>query len=365
MGGVVKKLVGGGSKKETTSQTSNNTQNSFLMNNKNYQNYTNQAISQIGNINIPDQQLAEMPAAERQALQQLMQGQDYGYLRNAQNYMSNFGSNQINQGQSRLQGATDILSRLQNMSNEDYQGMVRSGMNNDLVNSQIAQATSDINDYTNSQISNLNVNAAGSGNMGSSRAGVAQAVMVGQGAKAVGSASVQYRTAEEQAATQRLQNYLNLQGNTAGQLAGIGQNQMSMGYSAYNTGIGYGSQYTAGQLQNQQNAVNAGNITRTYQQQQLDLQRNNAMVNSAPALARIGYANQYLLPMAQLSQTSNGTTTNTQTVNNPGMLGSLMSMGGMALGSYLSPSTATAAQQGQNMQFGGMIGGMAGNMFSR
>ncbi|EBT2241093.1 hypothetical protein CJH86_05445 [Salmonella enterica] len=352
-------ILGGGSKKQSSTQKTDSTQNSFLMNNADYKNYTNKAVSEIGNINIPVQQLAEMPAAQREALQKLMQGQDYSYLQNAQNYMSNYGSNQLNQGQTRLQGATDILTRLQNMSGEDYQNMVKSGMNNDLVNSQIKQATSDINDYTNSQISNLNVNAAGSGNMGSSRAGVAQAVMVGQGAKAVGSASVQYRTAEEQAATQRLQNYLNLQGNTAGQLAGIGQNQMTMGYSAYNTGIGYGSQYTAGQLQNQQNAVNAGNISRTYQQQQLDINRNNAMMLSAPSLARLGYANQYLLPMAQLSQTSNGTTTTTQNVPKQSALGALLPMAGMVAGGYGASAMGMTTNEG--IQAGGAFGGMAGN----
>ncbi|EDI8735809.1 hypothetical protein GEM21_05455 [Salmonella enterica] len=362
MGGVVKKLVGGGSKKESSTQTQSGTTTSYLMNNANYKAASDQAMAQIGNINITPQQLAEMPAAERSALTNLMNGQDYDYLQNAQKFMSGYGTNLLNSGQQQVSGATDILSRLQNLDQSDYQAMLKSEMNNDLVNSQIKQATSDINDYTAGQISNLNLNAAASGNMGSSRAGVAQGVIVGQGAKAVGSASVQYRTAEEQNAQNRLMSYLNLQSNTAGQLAGIGQNQVSMGMGAYNSGVGYGSQYTAGQLQNNQNAVNAGNMIRTYNQQQLDLNRNNQMLMSAPALARLGYANQYLLPMATLSQTSNGTATTTQNVSKPGMLPSLMSAGGMAAGGYFSNAMGMSTQQG--MGAGGTIGGLVGNMFT-
>ncbi|MDG0490082.1 hypothetical protein [Klebsiella variicola] len=361
MGHVVKSILGGGSKKESTTQTSNNTQQSFLMGNKDYQKYTNQGVSEIGNIAITPQQMAEMPEAERQALQGLMQGQNYDYLQQAQKTMGNYGSNLMGEGQTQVSNATDILSRLQNM---DYSAAVKGEMNNDLVKEQIAGLTSDVNDYTNKQISNLNTNAAASGNMGSSRAGVAQAVIVGQGAKAVASGSTQYRSNEEAAATQRIRDYLNIQSTTAGQLAGIGQNQMSMGMGAYGQSVGYGSQYIAGQLQNQQNSVNAGNLIRNYNQQQLDVNRYNNQLMSAPSLARLAYANQTLLPMASLSQTSNGTTVSTQYVPQQGMLSGLMGMGGMALGSYLSPQNASADTVSQNMQMGGMFGAMGGKMLS-
>ncbi|WP_407903975.1 hypothetical protein [Escherichia coli] len=359
MGHVVKSIMGGGSKKESSSQTSNNTQQSFLMANKDYQKYTNQAVSEIGNIPVTPQQMAEMPVQEREALQKLMNGQDYSYLQKAQEAMGAYGSNQMSEGQRNVTSATDILSRLQNM---DYSAAIKGEMNNDLVKEQIAGMTEDVNDYTNKQTSNLNLNAAASGNMGSSRAGVAQAVIVGQGAKAIASGSTQYRTAEEAAATQRIRDYLNIQSTTAGQLAGIGQNQQSLGYGAYNTSVGYGSQYTAGQLQNLQNTTNAGNVIRNYNQQRLDLDWNNQRLMSSPSLTRLAYANQTLLPMAQLSQTSNGTTVNTQTVQKPGMLSGLMGMGGMAIGSYLTPNGASAETQGQNMQMGGMLGAFGGKL---
>ncbi len=359
MGGVVKKLVGGGSKKESSTQTSNNTQQSFLMANTDYKNYTNQAIKEIGNINITPQQMAEMPAAERSALQNLMTGQDYSQYTKAQQLMTSGGEKLFNQGQEQLSGATDILSRLQNLSQTDYQNMLSSEMNNDLVKSQIGQATEDINAYAQKQEHALDQTAIGSGNINSSRAGVAQGVIVGNAAKAIGSASVQYRTAEEQNAQNRLMSYLNLQSGTASQLANIGQNQQSTGLNMYGQGMGYYGQGIAGNLQNQQNAVNAGNMMRTYQQQQLDLNRNNQMLMSSPSLARLGYANQYLIPMAQLSQTTNGTTTVSQQVPKQGMLGGLLAAGGMAAGGYFAGNMGMTTAQGMNAGgvFGGLIGG--------
>ncbi|EJN5909414.1 hypothetical protein ABE356_000206 [Escherichia coli] len=361
MGHVVKSIMGGGSKKESSTQTSNNTQQSFLMGNKDYQKYTNQGVSEIGNISITPQQMAEMPDQERQALQNLMQGQNYDYLQQAQKTMGAYGSSQMGEGQRNVSSATDILSRLQNM---DYSQAIKDEMNNDLVNSQISQMKSDVNDTVMQNLHGIDQGATSTGNVGSSRAGVMSGVAIGQGAKAVASGSVQYRTAEEAAATQRIRDYFNIQSTTAGQLAGIGQNQVQMGMSGFNTAVGYGSQYTAGQLQNQQNAVNAGNMIRNYNQQRLDLDWNNQRIMSAPTLARLQIANATLLPMANLSQTSNGTTTTTQYVPQQGMLGGLMGMGGMALGSYLTPSSASAETAGQNMQMGGMFGAMGGRLLS-
>ncbi|QIR26705.1 hypothetical protein [Kluyvera genomosp. 3] len=373
MGGAVKKILGGGgSSKSTVKEQSSGTASSFLMNNTDYKNYTNQAIKEIGNISVSPQQMAEMPAAERAALQNLMTGQDYSQYTKAQQLMTSGGEKLFNQGQEQLSGATDILSRLQNLSQADYQNMLSSEMNNDLVKSQIGQATEDINAYAQKQEHALDQSAIGSGNINSSRAGVAQGVIIGNAAKAIGSASVQYRTAEEQNAQNRLMSYLNLQSGTASQLANIGQNQQSTGLNMYGQGMGYYGQGIAGNLQNQQNAVNAGNMLRTYQQQQLDINRYNQQLMSAPSLARLGYANQYLLNMAELSKTSTGTTT--QTTKTPssggGLLTPIMAMGGMAMGNSgmlngIFGSTKDAAGgYSQQQQAGGVFGGMFGQALS-
>ncbi|KJP43598.1 hypothetical protein SR70_04845 [Klebsiella aerogenes] len=365
MGSVVKKLVGGSSKKESTTQTSNGTQSNFLYGNKDYMGNVNQGIKEGSNMNIPDYQLAGMPEEQKAALDKLMQGQDYSGYKTAQDFMQGNGSSMYQQGKGTLNQSTDILSRLQNLSQSDYQSMLKGEMNNDLVNEQIAGMKTDVNDWYLGQSHSLDQQATTSGNMGSSRAGVAQGVLGGQAAKAIATGSTQYRTAEEQNAQNRLMSYLNLQGNTAGQLAGIGQNQMNTGLGMYNSGMGYYTQYNQGLLQNNQNAVNAGNIVRNYNQQQLDVNRQNNLNSQSPSLARLAYMNQSLLPISQFSTTSNGTSTTSQNVNQPGMLGSLMSMGGMVAGYYGGGgSSASAAQQGTNMQMGGVMGGMAGNLIS-
>ncbi|EGJ5143360.1 hypothetical protein INE66_003645 [Salmonella enterica subsp. enterica] len=371
MGHVVKSIMGGGSKKESSTQKSESTSQSFLMGNKQYQAATNAAIGEIGNLNIPPYQLAQMPQEQREALQTLMQGQNYDYLKQAQSTMGAYGSQMMSEGQQRTNSATDILTRLQNLSKSDMSAMLSDEMNSDLVNQNIAQLKTDVNESVMQNLHGIDQGATATGNVGSSRAGIMSGVAIGQGAKAVASGSLQYRTQEEQLAQNRLMSYLNLQGSTAGQLAGIGSNQMQMGMGAFNTSVGYGSQYTAGQLQNQQNTVNAGNMIRAYNQQQIDVNRQNAQMAQSPSLTRLAYANQYLLPMAQLSQTSNGTVTNTQQVPQQGMLSGLMGMGGMALGSYLTGGQASGessadylSRSGQNMQLGGMFGAMGGKMLS-
>lgn len=365
MGSVVKKLVGGGSKTESTNQNTNKTETSVLMGNKNYANAFSNATGDISNINVPDYQLAKTPEGQTDALNRLMQGQDYSGYKNAQDFMQSNGSSMYQQGQGTLNKSTDILSRLQNLSQSDMQSMLKGEMNNDLVNEQIAGMKTDVNDWYLGQSHSLDQQATTSGNMGSSRAGVAQGMIGGQAAKAIATGSTQYRTAEESAAQGRLMSYLNMQSNTAGQLAGIGQNQQATGLGMYNSGMGYYTQYNQGMLQNNQNAVNAGNIIRNYDQQQIDVNRMNTLNNQSPSLARLAYANQTLLPMASLGSSTNQNTTVSQEVQKPGMLGSLMSMGGMVAGYYGGGgSSASTDQQGTNMQMGGIAGGMAGKLIS-
>lgn len=364
MGHVVKSILGGGEKKQTSTQTNNSTSNSMLWNNKEYVGATNSAISEINKLNIPDYQLAQMPEQERQALQTAMQGQNYDLYNTASGQMRNQGQSLYNQGNQQVSQSSDLLNRLQNLSQSDYQKMLASEENTDLVNQNISQLKQDVNESVMQNLHGIDQGATASGNVGSSRAGVMSGVAIGQGAKAVASGSLQYRTQEEQNAQQRLMSYLNLQSNAATTGAQIGQNQMSMGVNMYGQGMNYYGQYNAGQLQNLQNSVNAGNMIRAYNQQSLDVNRQNNLMAQSPSLTRLAYANQYLLPMSQLSQTSNGTVTNTQYVPQQGMLSGLMGMGGMALGNYMSGSNATSSDVSNNMQMGGMFGSMAGRMFS-
>ncbi|MCS5737492.1 hypothetical protein, partial [Herbiconiux daphne] len=174
---------------------------------------------------------------------------------------------------------------------------------------QLKSITSDINEQRDAALQNINQRATTSGAMGSSRAGVTSGVAIGKALSAVGQASVQYRTAEEQNAANRLNSYLSLRSNTANTYSQIGQQQQAQGLNAYNTGMTYANQVNQIQTQNYQNQLVVGQLQQAQQQQELDIQRQNQLMAQSPALARLSYYNQVYLPMANLSTTGTSAST--------------------------------------------------------
>lgn len=214
------------------------------------------------------------------------------------------------------------------------------------------------------RVNALNKAAGGSGNMGNSRAGVAQGVMLGKTQNALAQGITGIQTEEEAAATNRVNSYLTNRLNAATTGLQAAQNQQQFGYNAFNQGQTYNSQYNAGYLQNLQNAIGAQDTLRGYQQQQLDVNRANQMQRMSPALNRLMYANQGLAPIANFSTTGNSTGTTVTTQTQSGGLGqSLMGMAGAAAGAYFSGGLGLTAAQG--MGLGGMFGGMIGGGMSR
>lgn len=366
MGGAVKKVTsvftgksGGGETKSSTNSKQTQQQQSWLESNPQYQALQNNALAEANNFNMPAYQIAGSNQNTDEALAALAKGVDTTQYKNAYESMINKGQNAYTQGESVATDAYNRIKQMSNMSQQDLQNMYANEYNSDLVNQQIAGATSDIMDTYNTQVHGLNQRAVGSGAMGSSRAGVAQGVMAGQAQKAVGSASVQYRTAEEAAATQRVQSYMNMQSQYASQMMNYGQNQMSMGNQMYGAGMGYYSQYNQATTQNAQNRFQAGQYQRQMQQQQLDVNRQNQILANSPALQRLQMYNTQFLPMANLSTSGSGTNVGTGTNTTPStggnLLGGLMGMGGSMLGGMWGGSMGSQA--------GGMIGGAFGNSF--
>ena len=362
----LKNILGGGSSKQTTTQKSTNTQKSFLLDDPKFKNAVSGATGDIANINIMPDELASMPPEEQAALQNLMKGENYDFYKGAQGFMSNNGTNLYNSGTGQVNQATDIIQRLQGISPDQMRSMIKENVNTGLLNDQIAGLKSDVNDTVMQNLHGIDQTATSTGNVGSSRAGVMSGVAIGQGAKAVATGTLQLRTNAENTARQDLYDYLNRQSSTAGQLAQIGSNQQQTGLTMYGQSVGYGQNYVSGQLQNSQNAVNAGNMEKSYQQQQIEMERQRALYASSPALQRLGVAMGVLGPVANLSQTSTGTVN--QTTNTPSSGGGLLSaagaIGGMWAGNngYLSFMGGTGAQQ---QQAGGMFGAMAGNTISQ
>ncbi|ELQ8980637.1 hypothetical protein R3B00_001299 [Klebsiella pneumoniae] len=347
----------GKDQKQTTKTESSNEQTSWLEKNPQYQQLQQDALNSAQNFDIPQYQLAGSNQYLDEAQKRIAEGVDLTGYQTGSQFMQGAGKTQYEQSQNALQGYQSTLNRIGNMGQSDYQSLMKNEYNSDLVNSQIKEATQDINDEYNSQVQQLNQQATATGNMGNSRAGVAQGVMAGKAQRAIGSASVQYRTAEENAAFNRVQSYLGntLQATQAG--AGIAQSQASQGLNMYNTGMNYYNQYNKAQQQNAQNMYAIGQFQQQQQQNQYNVDRQNALLNSSPSLARLAYFNQTYLPMAQLQTygQAQGTSTTTQTQDKASPFGGLMGMAGSAVGSYYGGA--------QGAQAGGSAASAFGNAF--
>ncbi|EHX9244013.1 hypothetical protein K3712_000543 [Escherichia coli] len=365
MGKVVSAITGhsgGGTTK--TKENSNQTQNqySWLQENNVWKGGENQALGEMNNFNMPGYQFAGSNSNLDKASQFFSNGTDNTQYKTAADLMQQQGLTGFNRGTNNLNEAYSKYQNLSNMSQEDMQNMLKSEYNSDLVKSEIAGATQDINQGYADQVQALNQQANAAGGMGNSRAGVAQGIMAGKAQQAIANASVNFRAQEEGAATQRVNNFLGVQQNTAGAMAGIGQNQIGTGLQQYGAGMGYYSQYNQAQTQNAQNQFQIGQYERQQQQAQYDVNRTNQILSQSPALARLAYYGQTFLPMAGLNTSGTGTYTGSGTNVAPGqggnMLGGFMGMAGAAYGQSKgwSDNSTGLFSMGASM-FGNSFGG--------
>ncbi len=343
----------GGGGKTTENKTEN--QESWLQRNPAYQQMENNALNEANNFNMPNYQLAGENDYLKNAIQGINQGFDISKYNQAGDFLSQQGQNQYTAGQNALGNYQNILNKIGNMSQSDYQSMMQNEFNNDLVNQQVKSISEDINNQYLGQVQQLNEAASSSGNMGNSRAGVAQGVMAGQADKAIGNATVQYRTQEEQNAYNRVQSYLSNVANVASTGANINQNLMEQGLNMYQTGMNF---YNAGQQvqqTNYQNRFQLGQWQQQQEQNQLDVARQNQILQNSPALTRLSYFNQVFLPMEGLGKYGSSQTT-TQTPGTGGSLfgGILGTAGAVVGGIYGGPAGAA---------LGGQLGGAVGNSF--
>ncbi|MEB4674782.1 hypothetical protein MXL54_08375 [Enterobacteriaceae bacterium G50] len=341
--------MGKGKSSKTTTETK---QSNWLADNKQYSSLVNQVISSSDNYQATPYQVAAMSSGEQSALQSLMQGQDYSGYQDAQEFYQNLGSNLVSSGQSGLTNAQSVLNKYQNMSQKDYQSMLQSEYDSDLVQDEISQATNEINKYVGSQVHSVNQNATASGNMGSSRAGVAEGVIRANAADTLSSTALSYRQAEEQNAANRTQTFMSNQLTAASNNASIAQNQLSTGLSSYGQGLNAYSLYQQGTVSNYQNAVNAGSILQQYNQSQLDVSRVNSEMAQNPALMRLMYINQGLGPIANYSTSGTNTTTQSSS-GGSSVMGGVLGAVGTGVGAYFGGPIGAS--------IGGSLGSAAGN----
>lgn len=150
------------------------------------------------------------------------------------NKISAGAASNVNDASSALSGMTSG-----GVTGDQINGLASQLYDNDTVNSQIGNLTEDAMKNYDRQVNSLNQQAGATGNMGSSRAGVAQGVMAGETNKAIarGTADIQNsaRTSAYQQALGTLQQNQGTNLSAAGALGQLGMNQG--GLQAGNAGV--------------------------------------------------------------------------------------------------------------------------------
>lgn len=220
-------------------------------------------------------------------------------------------------------GSGGITSdKINNLAKDLYQS--------DVVKSQKDQLTKDVQQGLKGQIQGLNQQATSSGNMGSSRAGVAEGVATGKAADAIasGSAAIQ-NSAMQNAMGQAIGT---LQGNQSTQLGAA--NQLgSLGLGSGQLGLGVNSS----QNQIYQNALQGSGILQNQQQNVLNNNWMNSLGQQSAGWDNIGKLLGVAGPVGGMGGSSN------QTGNTGAQSGfnNILGMGSLAMGAYQQFSDAS------------------------
>lgn len=236
--------------------------------------------------------------------------------------------NQITAGaSSNVNNASNTLNGLANggITSDQINQLAGSLYDNDTVKSQVQQLTDDGNQNLDRQVQGLNQSANSSGNMGSSRAGVAQGVMTGETNKAIarGTADIQ-NTARTNAYNQAIGTLQNNQAtnlNAANSLGSLGMNQGQL--QANNAGI----------YQNMlQNQATAANTTQTQAQGQADNNWFNQVGNSNAGWDNLSKYLQTVGSIGGMGGTSNTSGSSSTSGGGSSMLSTVMGAGSTGAG---------------------------------
>lgn len=220
--------------------------------------------------------------------------------------------------------STGILGNIaqggSNITSEDINKMAKDLYQSDRVDSQVEQLSKDVKEGLKGQIQNLNQQSSASGNMGSSRAGVAEGVAAGKAADAIAQGSASIKNQAMQDATQQALGALS--GNVSNQLGAAGQ----LG----NLGLGAGQlSGSSANIYNQmlQNQLTGAGITQNQAQNSL----NNQWFNQQGA-SNAGWDNlSKLLGMAG-SIGGLGGTSSSSGKNGSSLSGAMGGLGGLLTG---------------------------------
>lgn len=207
-----------------------------------------------------DKQIAELTPEMQESVKNLMSSDGMKTVVNDLNKGMQSGIGGIG-------GASDVLGNLAQgggkITSDDINKMAKDLYQSDRVDSQVAQLSKDVNEGLKGQLQNLNQQSSASGNMGSSRAGVAEGVATGKAADAIAQGSAAIKNQAMQDATQQ----------AIGTLSGNVSNQMGAASQWGNLGLGAGQLGgTSANISNQilQNQLTGAGITQNQAQNVLN-----------------------------------------------------------------------------------------------
>lgn len=297
--------------KTNSSSSSNSTTESWLL--EMMKPIIGDAIGNAGNM--PEYGFAGLNKEQMEALEGIMGGRDWAGLQQGAGALGQMGWDQMTQGGQYLKDAMgqykDIMGQ---MSGQGYQDLVQGLYNSDLVNQQLDVMDTRIQSGLDKSIQGINQRASGSGNMGSSRAGVAEGVAIGEAADARASGTAQIQNAAWGQAITGANNQLGNLANAAGNQLTLGQNLLNQGSSTIGGAMEWGNNIQSGFQQDLFNKLTAGGIIQGNTQGQMDTDRLNQIIKDNPALGKL----QLLLPIiggtagwgSSTSGNSSGSSTN-------------------------------------------------------
>ena len=297
--------------------------------------------------NLPELEWADMTPEQKQALDKIMQGQDWGQMGQGAGWLGQTGMGSAQAGLDAWKQNQDRLNQLYGeggiLTEQGYQDAINSMYNSDLVNQQLEVAGKGIEDMLGKSVQGINQRAVAGGGMGSSRAGVAEGVATGKAADAMANATAQIQS---NAYAQAIQGANQQAGNI---MSGInmgmqsGSNMFGQGGNMMNQGMGWGSNIMQGQMQDQFNKFGAGSIYQQWNQGKADRDYWNKLQGATGGLST-------LLPILGSTAGWGGTSTTTGTTTQKQGSGNFW--GGLA------GSAIGGAMGGFGSGMGNALGGM-------
>ena len=341
----------GKKKSSTQTSTSNSSNQSWLMDIDGLQDMANGVVS--NSTALPDYVYEGLNDTQKNALQSLIQGRDQSQLTDNANYLNNAGQSSYGTGTSNLASSADAYSKYANMSQADYQGMISGAMNSDLVNQQKAISNRNIQDSLNANVQALNQSATATGNMGNSRAGVAQGVMTGKALQAQSDANTAIDQNAYTNAISAVNNQISTGLSGASGLSTLGQYQSSQGLNAVGNASTLYNQIQNNNISDLNNAYTAGTAYQTNAQNQANVNYQNAINQSNPYLGQWQQIVNALSPAASWSQTGTNTTTQTVSGGSGGWASAIGGLAGAGIGGYFGGSQGAAVGSGVGSGVGG------------